>query len=52
MLSFLQLPENDDKRKEGRGHMIGGTVGMFIMVSALGIRLIMDTIGVGGIGSC
>lgn len=50
---FLFYSENDDKRKEGRSHMIWGIIGMFIMVSVFGIiRLIMDTLGVGGIGSC
>lgn len=53
VVKFLFYSENDDKRKEGRGHMIWGIIGMFIMVSVFGIiRLIMDTIGVGGIGSC
>lgn len=50
---FLFYSENDDKRKEGRSHMIWGVIGMFIMVSVFGIiRLIMNTLGVGGIGSC
>ncbi len=50
---FLFYSENDDKRQEGRSHMIWGVIGMFIMVSVFGIiRLILDTLGIGGIGSC
>ncbi len=53
MAKFLFYSENDDKRAEGRSHMVWGVIGMFIMVSVFGIiRLIMDTLGVGGIGSC
>lgn len=53
VVKFLFYSENDDKRQEGRSHMIWGVIGMFIMVSVFGIiRLILDTLGVGGIGSC
>ncbi len=43
---FLHGMDSEDKRKEGRKHMIWGIVGLFIMVSAFGImNLICNTVG-------
>jgi hypothetical protein len=37
VMVFIQNADNADKRKEGYDHMIWGIVGIFIMVSAIGI---------------
>ena len=37
VMVFIQNAEAPDKRKEGYDHMIWGIIGIFIMVSAIGI---------------
>lgn len=37
VMVFIQNADNAEKRKEGYDHMIWGIVGIFIMVSAIGI---------------
>ncbi len=44
---FLMNADNDTEREQGKNHMIWGLVGMFIMVSVIGIiKIIMSIIGV------
>jgi len=45
VMTFIQNADSPDKREEGQKHMIWGIVGLFIMVSAVGIiNLIIGTI--------
>mgnify|MGYP000143169031 FL=1 len=45
LVEFLQGSTNEEKRTKGQQHMIWGVIGMFIMISAIGImRLIIGTI--------
>ncbi len=47
MVQFIINADNEDGRETGKSHMIWGLVGIFIMVSALGIKkMIENTIGV------
>jgi len=45
MVEFIQGSTNEEKRTKGQQHMMWGVIGMFIMVSAIGImRVIIATI--------
>ncbi len=45
VMVFIQNADVPDKRKEGYQHMIWGVIGIFIMVSAIGIiNIILATI--------
>lgn len=47
VLIFIQNADNPDMRQEGYNHMIWGIIGIFIMVSAFGIKnLIGSSIGI------
>ena len=47
VIEFIAGAANEDKRTEGKKHMVWGIIGLFIMVSVFGIiNLIMGTIGV------
>jgi len=46
LASYLLAPDNEEKRKTGKEHMLWGIVGMFIMVAVFGIMsLILKTTG-------
>lgn len=46
VVEFVLNRDKDEKRTEGKQHMIWGVVGMAIMVSAFGIiNLLMSTVG-------
>ena len=46
LVEFIINRDSDDKRTQGKSHMLWGIVGMFIMVAAFGIiNLIKTTIG-------
>lgn len=46
VFTFIQNADNADKRQEGYQQMIWGVIGIFIMVSAVGIKnLIAATLG-------
>ncbi len=45
VVEFLANSDNEEKQDIGKKHMIWGIIGLFIMVSAVGImRLIINTI--------
>ena len=45
VMVFIQNADSPEKRQEGQNHMIWGIVGLFIMVSAVGIiNVIIATI--------
>ncbi len=47
MFEFVAGAENEEKRAKGKVHMMWGVIGMFIMVSAVGIiNLITGTLGI------
>lgn len=47
MIEFISGAENEEKRAKGKQHMLWGIIGMFIMVSAMGIiNLITATLGI------
>ena len=47
MFEFISGAENEEKRVQGKQHMIRGVIGMFIMVAAIGIiNLITATLGI------
>ena len=46
VMVFIKNADNEEKRAEGQKHIMWGIIGIFIMVSAIGIiNLIMGTIG-------
>ncbi len=46
LVEFIINRDSDDKRTQGKSHMLWGIVGMFIMIAAFGIiNLIKTTIG-------
>lgn len=46
LLGYLWNPDNEEMREKGRGMMIWGIVGMFIMVTVFSImRLLISSIG-------
>jgi len=46
LASYLLSPDNEEKRKTSKDHMMWGIFGMFIMVSVFGImRLLLKTTG-------
>jgi len=48
---FLWNADNDTDREQGKNHMIWGLVGMFIMVSVIGIiNVVIGILGVSPIG--
>jgi len=47
LADFIRNGDNEEAKKKGREHMIWGIVGIFIMVSAWGIILIvLNTFGI------
>lgn len=47
MVTFIFKSGDTEAQKKGKQHMIWGLIGMFIMVSVLGIlRIILDTFGI------
>ena len=48
VFEFIQGAGSDEARSKGRQHMLWGVIGLFIMVSVVGIlNLICDTLGAG-----
>lgn len=46
LASYLLSPDNEEKRKTSKDHMLWGIIGMFIMVAVFGIMsLILNTWG-------
>lgn len=46
VVEFIINRDNEEKRSQGKEHMIWGVVGMFIMMAAFGIiNLIQSTLG-------
>lgn len=44
---YLLSPDNEEIRKSSKSHMLWGVIGMFIMVSAFGIMILLkDSLGV------
>ncbi|PIR58032.1 MAG: hypothetical protein COU71_00895 [Parcubacteria group bacterium CG10_big_fil_rev_8_21_14_0_10_38_31] len=41
VIEFIYGADNEDKRKQGKQHIIWGIIGLFIMVSVLGIMKII-----------
>ena len=47
VLVFIQNADNSEKRSDGYRHMIWGVIGLFIILSAMGIiNIIKSTLGV------
>ena len=43
IIEFLMNPDNEEKRKSGKKHMMWGIIGLFLMVSVWGIiRVLCD----------
>jgi|SRR3989338_3028078 len=50
LVKFIANSENDEKREEGKNHMLYGIIGLAIIIAVFGImRLIMNSLGVTGI---
>ena|ERR1035437_7770071 len=46
LVRYLLSPDNEEIRKSSKSHMLWGIIGMFIMVSVIGIMsLIINTLG-------
>ncbi len=46
LAEYLLSPDNEEKRKASKDHMLWGVFGMFIMVSVFGIMsLLLNTVG-------
>lgn len=46
-VQFLMNVDNEEKRLQGRDHMLWGVIGMFIMVSVWGIlEVVTNTFGI------
>ena len=47
IVEFIWKSDSDTERKQGQQHMIWGVIGMFIMLSVIGIiRIFLDTFGI------
>ena len=50
VVEFLANTENEEKRTEGKQHMLWGVVGMFVMIAVFTLmRILIDTFGIRGI---
>jgi uncharacterized membrane protein YidH (DUF202 family) len=41
VVEFIMNSDNEDKRSEGRKHMVWGVIGLFVMLSTFGIMSLL-----------
>ena len=45
LVKFIAVPDKDEKREEGKRHMIFGLVGLFIIFFVEGLLLLLTDVG-------